>query len=70
MVSCVSGPKRPHDKVAVAEMQKDFKECLSNKIGFKGFGLSAEKQKSESVMEYEGESFTLKHGKETVINFT
>jgi aconitate hydratase len=44
-------------------MQKDFKECLDNKVGFKGFGLSAEKQKSESVMEYEGQNFTLKHGK-------
>ncbi len=59
----MSGPKRPHDKVAVADMQKDFKECLNNKVGFKGFGLSEEKQKSESVMEYEGENFTLKHGK-------
>ena len=44
-------------------MQKDFKECLNNKVGFKGFGLSEEKQKSESVMDFEGQSFTLKHGK-------
>lgn len=44
-------------------MRKDFKECLKNKVGFKGYGLSEEKQKSESVMDYEGESFTLKHGK-------
>lgn len=67
VVSCVSGPKRPHDKVAVAEMQKDFNACLTNKVGFKGFGIPAEKLSSESVMVYEGESFTLKHGK--VIEF-
>lgn len=62
VVPCVSGPKRPHDKVTVSEMQKDFKECLSNKVGFKGFGLSAEKQKTEVDMSFEGENFKLKHG--------
>lgn len=58
----MSGPKRPHDKVTVSEMQTDFQQCLNNKVGFKGFGLSEEKQKSEVAMEFEGESFQLKHG--------
>ena len=35
VVSCCSGPKRPHDRVSVADMKTDFTECLSNKIGFK-----------------------------------
>ena len=43
-------------------MQKDFKECLNNKVGFKGFGLSEEKQKLKSIMEYEGQEFKLEHG--------
>ncbi|XP_046857260.1 cytoplasmic aconitate hydratase-like isoform X2 [Xenia sp. Carnegie-2017] len=70
VVSCVSGPKRPHDKVAVAEMQKDFNACLTNKVGFKGFGIPAEKLSSESVMVYEGESFTLKHGSVVIAAIT
>lgn len=36
---CLSGPKRPHDKVDMADMQTDFKACLSNAVGFKGFGI-------------------------------
>ncbi len=33
VVSSVSGPKRPHDRVAVAEMKSDFLQCLTNKVG-------------------------------------
>jgi aconitate hydratase len=40
---CVSGPKRPHDKVEVASMQKDFNECLRAPVGFKGFNISEDK---------------------------
>lgn len=36
----LSGPKRPHDHVNFSEMKKDFTTCLTNKVGFKGFGLS------------------------------
>lgn len=36
VIPCVAGPKRPHDRVAVCDMKKDFRMCLSNKIGFKG----------------------------------
>lgn len=33
VVSSVSGPKRPHDRVSVSDMQIDFKNCLVNKVG-------------------------------------
>jgi len=39
----LSGPKRPHDHVYLKEMQKDFKNCLDNKVGFKGFAIPKEK---------------------------
>lgn len=39
VVPSLSGPKRPHDRVTVANMKKDWNECLTNKVGFKGFGL-------------------------------
>jgi len=32
VVSSISGPKRPHDRVSVTEAQSDFRKCLSNKV--------------------------------------
>lgn len=32
VVSSVSGPKRPNDRVSVSEMKSDFRMCLSNKV--------------------------------------
>ncbi|KAK6269638.1 hypothetical protein POUND7_006743 [Theobroma cacao] len=32
---CVSGPKRPHDRVPLKEMKADWHACLDNKLGFK-----------------------------------
>ena len=40
---CLSGPKRPHDRVPVSDMKKDFLDCVPNKQGFKGFGVPADK---------------------------
>lgn len=42
VVPCVSGPKRPHDRVVLSEMKHDFNTCLSANVGFKGFGLGAD----------------------------
>lgn len=36
---CLSGPKRPHDKVEMDNMKTDFNKCLTNPVGFKGYGL-------------------------------
>ena len=33
VVSSVSGPKRPHDRVSVTDMPRDFRDCLTNKVG-------------------------------------
>ncbi|XP_028162133.1 cytoplasmic aconitate hydratase-like [Ostrinia furnacalis] len=32
VVTSVSGPKRPQDRVSVSVMKKDFQECLTNKV--------------------------------------
>ncbi|CAG9790673.1 unnamed protein product, partial [Diatraea saccharalis] len=32
VVTSVSGPKRPQDRVSVSEMKKDFQSCLINKV--------------------------------------
>lgn len=37
VVSSVSGPKRPHDRVPVVDMKTDFLQCLSNKVNIEYF---------------------------------
>jgi aconitate hydratase len=32
VVSSLSGPKRPHDRIVVSEMKEDFEACLVNKV--------------------------------------
>jgi len=59
---CLSGPKRPHDRVPLKEMKADFNACLNNKVGFKGYAIAPEKIKDEIEFEYEGEKFKLPHG--------
>jgi len=39
VIPCVSGPKRPHDRVPVSIMKDDFNTCLTAPVGFKGYGL-------------------------------
>ncbi|EDV25629.1 uncharacterized protein TRIADDRAFT_63287 [Trichoplax adhaerens] len=70
VVSCVSGPKRPHDRVSVSDMKADFQQCLDNKVGFKGFHISAEKQCKESQFTFNNENFTLKHGSVVIAAIT
>lgn len=62
VVPCLSGPKRPHDRVALTDMPADFGKCLSTPVGFKGFGLPADALDKAASFTYKGESFQLKHG--------
>ena len=32
VVPSLSGPKRPHDRVAVSQMKADFQLCLDNRV--------------------------------------
>jgi aconitate hydratase len=41
--ACLAGPKRPHDKVQLTDMKKDFESCLSAPVGFKGYNIPADK---------------------------
>lgn len=58
----LSGPKRPHDRVDFANMKKDFNTCMTNDIGFKGFGLKGDETKRSAKFEYEGKEYTFNHG--------
>ncbi|CAM6091529.1 unnamed protein product [Calypogeia fissa] len=62
VVPCVSGPKRPHDRVALKDMKKDWQACLDNKVGFKGFAIPKEQQDTVAKFNYEGVPAELRHG--------
>ena len=59
---CISGPKRPHDRIVLSEVKKDFSDCVPNKPGFKGFGIAPEKANMEHKFTMNGQEHTLKHG--------
>jgi aconitate hydratase len=58
----LSGPKRPHDRVDFSNMKKDFTTCLTNKVGFKGFGLTEPDTKKSAKFQYKGQEYEFKHG--------
>ncbi|XP_063371963.1 cytoplasmic aconitate hydratase-like [Cydia amplana] len=63
VVTSVSGPKRPQDRVSVSNMKKDFQECLSNKVGFKGYGLSPALLDTSASFTYsDGATYRIRHG--------
>ncbi|XP_062277410.1 iron-responsive element-binding protein 2 [Scomber scombrus] len=62
MVPQVSGPKRPSDRVAVSNMKEDFQSCLDEKVGFKGFHISKEKQETLVPFLHGGQEYQLAHG--------
>ncbi|KAG8181414.1 hypothetical protein JTE90_023577 [Oedothorax gibbosus] len=62
VVSSVSGPKRPHDRVPVQEMKQDFQSCLTSKVGFKGFGLDTQKLSTTVPFTFNDQQYFLKHG--------
>ncbi|CAB4054744.1 ACO [Lepeophtheirus salmonis] len=58
-----SGPKRPQDRVAVTDMKNDFLQCLSNKIGFKGFAIPDNKKNiTVPIIAPDNKEYILRHG--------
>lgn len=59
---CVAGPKRPHDRVELSNMQKDFQTSLTAPVGFKGYNIPQDNLVSTSKFVYNGEEYELKQG--------
>ncbi|OWF36373.1 cytoplasmic aconitate hydratase-like isoform X2 [Mizuhopecten yessoensis] len=70
IVSCCSGPKRPHDKVAVTDMKTDFKACLNNKVGFKGFAIPSDRQSVTAPIVFDNQEYTMSHGSVVIAAIT
>jgi len=62
VVPSLSGPKRPHDRVAVSDMKEDFVKCLSSPVGFKGFAIPSDNMSRTVPFMFEGQQYTLNHG--------
>ncbi|XP_028064086.1 aconitate hydratase, cytoplasmic-like [Camellia sinensis] len=67
---CVSGPKRPHDRVPLKNMKADWHLCLDSKVGFKGFGIPKEEQDKVAKFLFHGQPAELKHGSVVIAAIT
>ena len=68
----ISGPKRPHDLVPLANSKADFQNCVNNeKVDFKGFGVSPnERTKTASFTYTDGKEYSLSHGSVVIAAIT
>ncbi|MDP7014433.1 MAG: aconitate hydratase AcnA, partial [Pirellulaceae bacterium] len=62
VASSLAGPKRPQDRIALADLQKSFRESLTAPVGAKGFGLAEDRLEATSRVEDNGESCDIGHG--------
>ncbi|KAL4280361.1 hypothetical protein GQ457_03G026810 [Hibiscus cannabinus] len=67
---CISGPKRPHDRVPLREMKSDWNSCLNNKVGFKGFAVPKEAQDKVAKFSFHGQPAELRHGSVVIAAIT
>ncbi|KAI4325086.1 hypothetical protein MLD38_030513 [Melastoma candidum] len=67
---CISGPKRPHDRVPLKDMKADWQSCLDNKVGFKGFAVPKEAQDKSAKFSFHGQPAELKHGSVVIAAIT
>jgi len=58
----LAGPKRPQDRVDLADMKTHFIESLTAELGHQGHGLSEKDLSNSAIVEYNGEKFELNHG--------
>jgi aconitate hydratase len=67
----LSGPKRPHDRVNMADLPNDFKTGLTAPVSFKGFGLEGKNAGRKPVtINFEGKDYELNHGSVVIAAIT
>lgn len=54
----------------MSDMKTDFTTSLTNKVGFKGYGLPAESTKMSAKINYEGKEYELNHGSVVIASIT
>jgi aconitate hydratase len=58
----LAGPKRPQDRVPLAEMKSAFRKALAAPVKERGFGLPPEENEQGVTVGFNGNQATLKHG--------
>jgi len=58
----LAGPKRPQDRVPLAEMKQAFQQALTNPVGPQGFGLDEAALQRKGVIKNNGQSGEITHG--------
>jgi aconitate hydratase len=58
----LAGPKRPQDRVPMAELKETFRKALTAPVKERGFELSPEALQAEATFGTNGSSLTMKHG--------
>ncbi len=59
----LAGPKRPQDRINLADMKSDWDNCLTAPIGHKGHGVAADQvDAAVSYTDEDGQTHTLKQG--------
>ena len=58
----LAGPKRPQDRIALAEMKERWSGMLSAPVGAQGFGLEGGELDNAAAVHFKGTDFTLEHG--------
>ena len=66
----VAGPKRPHDRLGLAQVPRTFGEGLTAPVGPQGFGLDAAQRDAAIEVEQAGERFALRHGSVVIAAIT
>jgi len=62
VVPSLAGPKRPQDRVAMAELKETFQKALSTPVKERGFELKPEAMTVEATYGTNGGSLKMKHG--------
>ena len=70
IVNSLAGPKRPQDRVALTNMKQEYATNLTNKVGFKGFGLSPEAAKKTINLKFQGKDYKFEHGSVVIAAIT
>lgn len=61
--TCLTGPKRPQDKIFLGDLKEDFQNSLTGALNNKGFAISEEHSKFSVPVKLPcGESFEFNHG--------
>jgi aconitate hydratase len=66
----LAGPKRPQDRVSLADMKSSFRNALTAPVKERGFGLAAADLPRTASVEYKGQTAPLKHGSVVIAAIT